>query len=162
MERRADQLKKRSVSLKDCVSTLTGDPAEIHLAHLFQEQLCELQRELSDFRNEVLVITPDFKNPLYVAVQQQDRDLFEISANVKKLLYQIIPIPMPVTPSSMSVATDSDSGRRPGVKLPKMEVPTFNGDRLQWQTFWEQFDVTIHSRTEISDTEKLAYLRHAL
>ena len=33
---------------------------------------------------------------------------------------------------------------------------------LNWKNFWEQFDVTIHSKTSLTDTEKLMYLQDAL
>lgn len=49
-----------------------------------------------------------------------------------------------------------------GVKLPKLDVPTFNGNILNWRSFWEQFSVSVHSRTALSDAEKLVYLRHAV
>ena len=44
-----------------------------------------------------------------------------------------------------------------GVKLPKVSVPTFDGEVLNWRSFWEQFDATIHCKTELSNTEKLTY-----
>ena len=49
-----------------------------------------------------------------------------------------------------------------GVRFPKLEVPTFDGDILHWQSFWEQFCVAIHGRCDISDTQKLVYLQHSL
>ena len=48
------------------------------------------------------------------------------------------------------------------VRLPKLKVPTFDSNVLNWTTFWEQFSVSVHSRTNISDTEKLVYLQQAL
>ena len=49
-----------------------------------------------------------------------------------------------------------------GVKLPKIDVPTFKGNIMEWQSFWEQFDVSVHSRSQLTDPERLAYLRQAL
>ena len=43
-----------------------------------------------------------------------------------------------------------------------MSVPTFNSNILNWNTFWQQFDVGIHSKAQLKDAEKLAYLRDAL
>ena len=43
-----------------------------------------------------------------------------------------------------------------------MDVPTFDGDILNWRTFWKRFCIVIHDHTYISNAEKLAYLRHAL
>jgi len=48
------------------------------------------------------------------------------------------------------------------VKLPKLDVPTFNGNILQWLTFWEQFSVAIHDRVDLTKPQKMAYLRQAL
>ena len=45
-----------------------------------------------------------------------------------------------------------------GVRLPKIEVATFNGNVLERNLFWEQFEVTVHSKIHISDAEKFAYL----
>ena len=51
---------------------------------------------------------------------------------------------------------------REGIHLPKISVPTFDGHILQWQLFWEQFELYIHNRAELSDAVKLAYLRDVL
>ena len=45
-----------------------------------------------------------------------------------------------------------------GVKLPKISVPSFKGDLLNWSSFWEQFNITIHSKEPLTDAEKLAYM----
>ncbi len=39
---------------------------------------------------------------------------------------------------------------------------TFDGSILNWKTFWEQFSVSVDARSNLTDSEKLAYLRHAL
>ena len=44
------------------------------------------------------------------------------------------------------------------VKLPKASVPTFDDKVLIWKNVWEQFDATIHSKTGLSHTAKLAYM----
>ena len=48
------------------------------------------------------------------------------------------------------------------VKLPKIDVLTFDGNIIHWSKFWEQLEVSIHSKTHLRNVEKLAYLRHAL
>lgn len=60
---------------------------------------------------------------------------------------------MPALPPS------SDSG---SVKLPKLDVPTFDGNLLNWHSFWEQFCVSVHERTNLSNAEKLVYLQQSL
>ena len=48
------------------------------------------------------------------------------------------------------------------MKLPKISVPTFDGNILNWAKFWDQFNVAIHSSTQLSDSKKLVYLREAV
>ena len=50
----------------------------------------------------------------------------------------------------------------PGVKLPKLDVPTFNGDFLNWKDFWQQFQVSVHDRSNLTNTEKLVYLQNSI
>ena len=53
-------------------------------------------------------------------------------------------------------------GEEGGVKLPKLDVPVFDGNIVNWIPFWEQFRISVHDRGKLSDPEKLAYLKHAL
>ena len=48
------------------------------------------------------------------------------------------------------------------VKLPVIELPTFNGDVTCWNSFWEQFSTLVHKRTDIGDVAKFHYLRSVL
>ena len=48
------------------------------------------------------------------------------------------------------------------VRLPKIEIPTFSGDKLKWTEFWDAFEATIYKYLNISDTEKLNYLMSKL
>ena len=43
-------------------------------------------------------------------------------------------------------------------KLPKLVIKEFDGSVLNWQTFWDQFESTIHSKTNISNVDKFSYL----
>jgi len=43
--------------------------------------------------------------------------------------------------------------RAPGAKLPKLEVPTFNGDILKCKSFWDQLSVSIHKRSDLTAAE---------
>ena len=46
--------------------------------------------------------------------------------------------------------------------MPKLDVPTFDGEILNWQKFWDQFVVAVHERKNVSNAEKLLYLEQAL
>ena len=46
--------------------------------------------------------------------------------------------------------------------LPTITVPKFTGDILDWSSFWAAFKSTIEDRTELSNTQRLHYLRQAI
>ena len=46
-----------------------------------------------------------------------------------------------------------------GICLPKISVPSFDGNILNWTSFWEQFEVAVHNKHNLQDVEKLAYLK---
>ena len=45
------------------------------------------------------------------------------------------------------------------VKLPKLELLPFNGNKLKWKEFWDSFECTVHKNTKLTDIEKLSYLQ---
>lgn len=47
-------------------------------------------------------------------------------------------------------------------RLPKLVLPTFSGDPLSWQTFWDSFSTAVDANTTIAPVQKLNYLRAQL
>ena len=47
-------------------------------------------------------------------------------------------------------------------RLPKLSIPVFSGDTLQWQSFWDCFEAAIHYNPSITGVQKLNYLRAQL
>ena len=64
----------------------------------------------------------------------------------------------PVTEHTAVVSSSSYTTSR----LPKLSIPTFTGDPLTWQSFWDCFDSAVNSNPVLSDVQKLSYLRAQL
>lgn len=47
-------------------------------------------------------------------------------------------------------------------RLPKLNLPRFSGDLLEWQTFWDSFQAAVHSNPKLTSIEKFNYLRSLL
>ncbi|XP_052242090.1 uncharacterized protein LOC127852239 [Dreissena polymorpha] len=47
-------------------------------------------------------------------------------------------------------------------KLPKLTLPRFDGDILQWQSFWDSFESSIHCNVNLTDVQKFNYLKAQL
>ena len=71
--------------------------------------------------------------------------------------------PAAANPSHVSTSTHSlgDISRIPKAvtRLPKHSLPTFSGDPLRWQSFWDSFDAAINANTGLSGVQKFNYLR---
>ena len=64
-------------------------------------------------------------------------------------------VPMPVTNPITYPGT-----ARPSVsRLPKLSLPTFSGDPLMWQSFWDAFEAAINSNSTVDGVQKFNYLR---
>ena len=50
---------------------------------------------------------------------------------------------------------------KPEVKLPKLVLPKFSGDVLQWTSVWEQFNAAVH-QSDLPDVNKFTYLKSLL
>lgn len=48
------------------------------------------------------------------------------------------------------------------VKLPKIELYMFYGNKLQWREFWDVFECTVHKNSNLSNVEKFSYLQTKL
>ena len=48
------------------------------------------------------------------------------------------------------------------IKLPQLDMPIFNGDKMKWTEFWDTFETTIDKNESLSDVEKLKYLNSKL
>ncbi|XP_063414880.1 uncharacterized protein LOC134696854 [Mytilus trossulus] len=48
------------------------------------------------------------------------------------------------------------------VKLPKLDLVSYNGDKLKWTEFWDSFEATVHTNQILTKIEKLNYLKSKL
>lgn len=66
--------------------------------------------------------------------------------------------------SSPTPLNDSNLTNRGQVaaRLPKLTIPMFGGDPLDWQPFWDGFEAAVHSNAQLNGAQKLSYLRAQL
>ena len=54
--------------------------------------------------------------------------------------------------------TPPPTARQPVCRLPKLNLPTFSGNPLSWQSFWDSFDAAVNSNTALDGIQKFNYL----
>ena len=59
------------------------------------------------------------------------------------------------TVAAAAVPLVADPGSR--VKLPKLTIQPYSGDLVDWTSFWDSFEASIHKNTSLSEIEKFSY-----
>ena len=59
-------------------------------------------------------------------------------------------------------SSSSAEHKQSHLKLPKLDVPKFRGDALKFQTFWDQFEPTVHDNNNVPGVQKFTYQRSVL
>ena len=63
------------------------------------------------------------------------------------------------TPSGIQIRQNPSSSFH---RLPKLDLPKFDGDILEWQSFWDSFESAIHANESLSSVQKFNYLKCSL
>ena len=111
--------------------------------------MTEVKAEMTALESSLLNSYVPTDDPVMQNQARVDKAAFDCQLRIKKHLRALT-----TTPTKASEAT--------ATKLPKLELPTFHGDILQWKNFWEQFCVSVHDRATIPKEEKLMYLQNAI
>ncbi len=118
------------------------------LLRQYEEQLANLKTELTAASREIVSLAED-EGDLIGEHARLSKAVFDVCLKIKRLLQG--------KPDKATFGSDKG-----GVRLPKLSVPMFDGNILHWRSFWEQFTVSVHSRSNLSPSEKLAYHKHSV
>ena len=58
----------------------------------------------------------------------------------------------------VSNSHSNHNNRKTDAKLPKLELPSFSGDVLEWTSFWDQYQAVVHNNSDLPDITKYSYL----
>ena len=146
--KRLTRVRKKLSSIGDTLASLPTEDDSVCLLTQLQEQLSEFKKEISDVQSSLLSFDLDESDELSELQASVEKGIFDCSLEIKKLLRP---------QGSDPTISDAKS-----VKLPRLDVPTFDGNILNWKAFWERFCISVHERPNISDPERLVYLQHAV
>ena len=130
------------------ITTTGEEPLDVCLLRQYEEKLSDCKKELADVQNS-LSLDLEEADELSVSQSNLEGEIFDCLLHVKICIGR---------PTELSSSLCDDKG----VKLPKLNLPMFDGNILHWRTFWEQFCVSIHGRSYLADSDKLVYLQQSL
>ena len=88
------------------------------------------------------------------------RSYSEDIVSLKLLEMEVTESSKDATSASTTNSSSSTSTRR--VKLPELKLTPFNGNSLDWPSFWEEFTSAVDNVPELLESSKVSYLRSAL
>jgi len=96
---------------------------------------------------------------LMILLQQQSEIEEEEKSmdDVEEMYFQILATYKKIK-SSASSNLDKTISLQPQVRLPKIDLPTFNGNLKEWPHFKDLFQSIVHTNDSLPDIEKLHYL----
>ncbi|XP_064479221.1 uncharacterized protein LOC135392441 [Ornithodoros turicata] len=144
--------------LLEAPTTTTGELCtKLDLLKLKEETLKSLDNSI-----EALVVDEDFADEIQTVFSYEEKICVTKSKICQKL--NAHERPPEVQPES-TTGTQQTRARNPTdtrVKLPKLEVPKFNGELTLWTTFWDQFESSIHTNETLHKVDKFKYLKSYL
>lgn len=95
------------------------------------------------------------------STSQEEQNQIEsntVSENLPVELNQSISTSTSETSTNHNISNSSYSMSR----RPKSALPTFDGNPLSWQSFWDSFRTAVHDNPHLGNIQKLNYLRAQL
>ena len=116
-----------------------------------------------DHSTSLIQLTNDFKK-LRTAVEEstihEDNLIHRDLVQIKSRIHALNSRERESTPTSIMSSTPVAKSRT--VQLPKLQLPTFDGNIMNWAQFWAQFRTAVDSNPDLTQEHKLAYLRDAI
>ena len=84
-------------------------------------------------------------------------EIEEVIINIDSIILkpETPPVIHPFIPQVVSSLT---SHQNHSIKLPQIDIKKFSGDVTEWQTFFDSFEVAVHSNSKLSNIEKMNHL----
>lgn len=154
-------LKSQITSLKNI---LDKDKIDNAVLKLRMKRLTELYHAFEENNDELVVLSPDESHQVEFA-KIQDR-YYSLAARVENILQTADRSEASTSRSTEEISTNNTShaasikNRR--IKLPETSLPTFDGKYENWLSFKNAFNNVIGSQPDLSDIDKIHYLKSAL
>lgn len=134
----------------------------------FKERLFRLAESIQTQDKNILeeMIEADTED---IELDRESEEAENYQENIELLIIKINDLVRPVEnddrlssiPSSNTVLGVQDNNSKRTYKLPKIEIKKFNGELLEWLSFWAQFE-KIHKDKTLHDSDKFQYLSQAM
>ena len=166
-KRRREKSFKISIEslLEDLTNLCALENKQADIASRLQE-LNQLKEKYSDLYNEILDLIPeDLVEPECHQFSDYFRQIRKVSDKAQRYISENTAASLAdgnSVKNSGSGESQSSECNHSGMKLPKLELPSFYGDVLKFSSYWDQFRCAVHENKELSSVQKFTSLRSTL
>ena len=94
-----------------------------------------------------------------------EKDITEASdreSEIRSTIYQIEKLSSAKKAPDLSVPAVPQASVSVATNLPKLQLPKFNGDPREWQSFWDIYHDTIHTNPQLTAIQKFTHMKTLL
>ena len=118
------------------------------------DDLRRLKHQIENKRHDIYQRNMEIE-PL-IPISELETELEEVMKNLEEIDNCLFSLGLATDVSRNTArATTSVSNS----KLPKLNLPTFKGDVLEFPSFWELFEANVNTISSLSDIEKFSHLK---
>ena len=123
-----------------------------HTVLAIQNQIKTLDQEVLFSQSDEKAVTKELE-----LIEQYHGSIEAFIKNISSKITSSVPSVSNCFQQSFQSSPTPFSTQSITTKLPKLEIKTFSGNRLEWNQFWDTFRTTIHE-SSLSEIEKFNYL----
>ena len=148
---------------------------KLNISHLMEDmtEFLELDNQLVEIENCLAELEKQRENhvklndelmPLLLEdeVDVECENFAEFHRTIRKLCNQAQKYIADSRNAVVAASLASTERQHKEIKLPKFDLPTFNGDTLKFTAYWDQFKCAVHDNNDLSAAQKFSYLRASL
>ena len=148
-------------TVRQITEILEGDAPDHDRLSLLRITLKEKLDTIKTLDAEIVELIKD-EGGLADEIEQADGYKETLHECVLKVDRFLNATPPDVSAPTIAAATPPTDVRINRIKLPKLQLRSFNGDLTKWTAFWESFESAVHNNSELSEVEKFNYLNSLL
>ena len=114
----------------------------------------------TEFKSHQLSIIDFTDDDDALTAEQQELDDHDV--RVSELMIRSQRLVSTLSPTATDGLRRTLTRRLERLRQKNLKAPTFDGDLLKWNSFWDQFHVSIHNCADLTNAEKMVYLQNAL
>ncbi|CAG7665670.1 unnamed protein product [Allacma fusca] len=150
-------LKAKVSRIKSKVEHESSGSWNVDTATIYENKMAELWTEFNLLFDEIFAVCPEDEEEGHQGQYSEIADrIDEIQVALMNMVRRLRGNEQPI---QRRQSREGTRNKVANVKLPKFDIPTFDGNLLEWTTFCDLFTTSVHNNATLGEAQKLQYLK---